>query len=751
MPRVAALVLVLLAVAGRAEAAPITELVQEINPGPANAQPYGFAVLGPYLYFTATEPTGGTEVWRTNGTQVERWADINPGTASSYASGYTKAGDHLYFSADAGSGRELWRTDGQSTTRVANPQGAKDPSQFGVLGDQLFFVADDGATGREPYRVFGSTVERVMDIYPGLGTAEQPNSSSPLGFTEYDGHLYFSAIDGISTSSQHHGRELWRTNGSTTELVKDIFPGGGFNSNPGGFTKLGDELFFGAIDSGGSAIFRTDGTDVTRVGGKSPANLAALGDHLYFSSYDDAYGNELFRTDGGAPELVKNIHPTEGSDPGFSGYGLVPFGGRLYFEAKDATHGRELWRTDGTETGTTLVHDIFAGSDPSYPAFASGFVGLGGYAYFSAVDADHGSELWRTNGTVTELVADINTGAPGSSPMQLTRFGDHLYFMATKAGQGSELWRVGEPGGVEGPHDSPTCSDGVDNDEDGAVDLDDSDCRLPDEDGVSDAIENGVPNGGDGNGDGTPDSQQAHVTSLPNAATGTYVTLSAPAGTALANVAASAPAANPPAGFPLGVVSFTVTGLTPGAAVTVTLKDHSGTTFAKYYKYGPEPLFTGDHWYEFAFDGTTGAVLAPGTVTLHLVDGQRGDADLAADGSIRDPGGPALETPVVTPTATATAIATPVSTATPVTTVPPTPDRTAPKTTVKVKRLKRKRVRITLAATDAGSGVARITYRIGKGKPKTYRKPFTIKAKQLKKLRFGAIDRAGNEERRRRP
>jgi len=36
----------------------------------------------------------------------------------------------------------------------------------------------------------------------------------------------------------------------------------------------------------------------------------------------------------------------------------------------------------------------------------------------------------------------------------------------------------------------------------------------------------------------------------------------------------------------------------------------------------------------------TGAVIVGNIITLHFVDGQRGDSDLVADGVIVDPGGP---------------------------------------------------------------------------------------------------------------
>jgi hypothetical protein len=172
-----------------------------------------------------------------------------------------------------------------------------------------------------------------------------------------------------------------------------------------------------------------------------------------------------------------------------------------------------------------------------------------------------------------------------------------------------------------------------------------SEFTVPDDDadGVGDAIEDGAPNGGDGNNDGTQDSEQANVTSLPNATSGTYVTLASPAGTTLGGVEAvdnPAPATSP-AGvvFPDGFVSFSISGLAPGAATTVTIISHSATSFTTYWKYGPTADNASDHWYEFLFDGTTGVEFAADAVTVHLVDGDRGDGDLTANGTIVDPGG----------------------------------------------------------------------------------------------------------------
>lgn len=93
--------------------------------------------------------------------------------------------------------------------------------------------------------------------------------------------------------------------------------------------------------------------------------------------------------------------------------------------------------------------------------------------------------------------------------------------------------------------------------------------------------------------------------------------------------------------FSLGYYSFQVTKVDPGQAVTIEMTFPDGAVPDTYYKYGPTPDDPEDHWYEFLYDGTTGAVIDGNVITLHLVDGDRGDDDLTANGTINDPGGPA--------------------------------------------------------------------------------------------------------------
>src|SRR5687768_7813615 len=57
-------------------------------------------------------------------------------------------------------------------------------------------------------------------------------------------------------------------------------------------------------------------------------------------------------------------------------------GDTLYFPARTAEHGVELWRSDGTVAGTRLVKDLLPGPNGSLP---NQFTALGDAAYFVSV------------------------------------------------------------------------------------------------------------------------------------------------------------------------------------------------------------------------------------------------------------------------------------------------------------------------------------------------------------------------------
>ena len=65
-----------------------------------------------------------------------------------------------------------------------------------------------------------------------------------------------------------------------------------------------------------------------------------------------------------------------------------------------------------------------------------------------------------------------------------------------------------------------------------------------------------------------------------------------------------------------------------------------GLVVDSYYNFGPTEEDPEDHFYEFLFDGETGAEIFEERILLHYVDGGRGDHDLTVNGKILTRGGP---------------------------------------------------------------------------------------------------------------
>ena len=165
-----------------------------------------------------------------------------------------------------------------------------------------------------------------------------------------------------------------------------------------------------------------------------------------------------------------------------------------------------------------------------------------------------------------------------------------------------------------------------------------------DGDGVTDVVEAATSNGGDANSDGIQDFLQSNVASVQAGNSGAFVTLVSADGTSLSNLGVDA---NPPmegdgapvgVGFPFGSLHFELNGVDPGGTASVTVLVPNAVDVNAVYKFGGEPGNATDHWYSFNYDAATntGATIDGSAVTLNFVDGERGDADLLANGVIND-------------------------------------------------------------------------------------------------------------------
>jgi ELWxxDGT repeat protein len=458
------------------------QMVVDINPG-FGSNPTNMVAIGSINYFEADDGIHGQELWRSDGTAAGTTLvqDIWPGNSNGYPIKLTNVNGTLFFTArDGVHGFELWKSDGTAagTTIVkdilpGNSGGY--PYFLTNVNGTLFFTVDDGTHGNELWKsdatAAGTTL--VKDIRPGN------ISSSPITLTNVNGTLFFIASDGT------HGYELWKSDGTTagTTLVKDINPSSNLEVEHFNLTNVNGTLFFGANDgTHGNELWKSDGTaaGTTLVkdifpGGHTdywgnyglnssyPRNLTNVNGTLFFTA-DDTNGAELWKSDGTAAgtTLVKDIYPGSGwfyknyqweylpnsADPS----SLTNVNGTLFFRASDGEHGSELWKSDGTAAGTALVKDIQPGVSNAYPSWLRT---VNGKLYFRSGDFPKGFELWTSDGTVagTVRVGDINPGRTSSYIAWLTNVNGTLFFTADDGTHGREVWKL-----VDQPPPSPSLS-----------------------------------------------------------------------------------------------------------------------------------------------------------------------------------------------------------------------------------------------------------------------------------------------------
>ena len=163
-----------------------TRLVKDINPGSSSSTPLGVAEFKDLLYFSADDADNDRELWVSDGTAegTRLFKDINRGSSSSNPYRFTEFQDLLYFAADDGdNGRELWVSDGtpEGTQLVAdiNPQldrfgdgSSSNPRYLTVVGDELFFSADNGETGHELYKLTSDASDMEIVNIAGTNSAD---------------------------------------------------------------------------------------------------------------------------------------------------------------------------------------------------------------------------------------------------------------------------------------------------------------------------------------------------------------------------------------------------------------------------------------------------------------------------------------------------------------------------------------------------------------------------------------------------
>jgi ELWxxDGT repeat protein len=444
-----------------------TFMLKDIGPEPYNddgepedTYPEHLVAVNGTLFFTASTPTHGKELWKSDGTAsgTVLVKDIKPGSRGSIGNGdrneYTYGtpapfltpvnGTLFLVAEDDKSGFELWRSDGSAPGTVnltdlhqLSLDGFDATSSIAGKSNRVYFTATDGEHGTELWKSDGTAANTVLvkDIVAGDA------GSTPAQLTLVNDVLFFTASDTI------HGRELWRSDGTAggTRLVRDI-PEGADETDPNNLADVNGTLFFThPRESGGEALWKSDGTAAgTRVvkhltssiSSTPPHGMTVVNTTLYFFCPDDAGTLRIWRSDGTAG----GTYPITSSSLQVAGTAMTRVGNTLYFVAGDGSHGDELWKSDGTEQGTVLVKDINPGDGNASPEYLTR---MGNRLYFAATNDEYGRELWKSDGTEkgTVLVKDI-TEYYSSYPQELTVVNGTLFFTVYDDYDDRQLWKT---------------------------------------------------------------------------------------------------------------------------------------------------------------------------------------------------------------------------------------------------------------------------------------------------------------------
>jgi ELWxxDGT repeat protein/VCBS repeat-containing protein len=261
--------------------------VGTVKVGTGYSQPGSLTAVNSTLYFTSSN---GTQLWKSNGTDAGTVLVKDLGTGAG-VTGLIAIGTALFFTAKDSQGIELWRSDGSSagTARVSDINSGvnnSSPNNLKNLGGTLYFMANNGTSSG----LYKSTAAGVVSLVQTLPSAGQ----APTSLTVVGSSLFFVVDAGTSTTPK---LQLWKSNGSTVGLVKDINPSG--NANPASLTNVNGVLLFTAND-GTTRIWQSDGTDAGTIPvsgaftGSVPSNLTGVGSRLFFTADTAATGTELW-------------------------------------------------------------------------------------------------------------------------------------------------------------------------------------------------------------------------------------------------------------------------------------------------------------------------------------------------------------------------------------------------------------------------------------------------------------------------
>jgi ELWxxDGT repeat protein len=335
--------------------------VADVVPGPQGSSPHAFVVFHDRLFFAATTPATGEELFVYDGHEVSLMAETVPGSGGAEILSTIVFNNEIYFTRFVLPDITVWRLTGgkvQPVTAINSlakfGDSALDTSPFVVFKGRLYFVTYKTPFTLDLWAYDGAKATKIKML-----TDTQNGVTYHSALAVYGEHLYFTVIVGDQTD------ELWRYDGQSAPAKVFTLPGDAVSSSqPTDFAVYGGRLYFG---QGADRTWRYDGAKVEDVtgllAGITSTSPYPAANRLFVSSYDGQWEDqEPYLFDGTKATLVKEIMPDEAATPatypGSFPSRAVEVGDELYFYASDEHHGRELWRIRTTASNVKLDCNI---------------------------------------------------------------------------------------------------------------------------------------------------------------------------------------------------------------------------------------------------------------------------------------------------------------------------------------------------------------------------------------------------------
>lgn len=347
-----------------------TTLIKDIRTGTSSGMDFNtnndkelFVEFNNELYFRANTNTS-IQLWKTNGTETGTVAVKNFEASTNGAPQYIATNskqilgvvynNELFFAVNRGSLTELWKTNGTEMGTVALKTDFKDPiADMIVFNNKLFFTSSGDTGGNEIWQTDGTALGTTLwhDIFPNNLNPALGISSNPEDLFIYNNELYFTAKGYNSSTNQLLGRELYKSDGMTVTLLKDIKTG---------------------VSNSGLGFL--------------PRFLVYNNKLLFLASDDTTSNQELWETDGTEMGTIKLVSSTD-TGSNFEMANAVIFNSKVFYH-----NFQQLWATNGTAAGTEQLTSTGSGSSILQTASES-LLKFDSKIWFGATSNATGNEL----------------------------------------------------------------------------------------------------------------------------------------------------------------------------------------------------------------------------------------------------------------------------------------------------------------------------------------------------------------------